>query len=259
MRNQIEEAFYNNYLEFFNLAERKRRWNVEDDIPWDKCNANASKDMTEIVETFAGVELFLPDYTSKILHLVRKSRGRAWFQANWGYEESKHSLALFKWLETSGRRTKSQLDAFEGDLLGEEWDLPFDSPRQMIIYTMIQELATFISYRGLQTMAVKENDQALAQALNLIAIDEKTHYNFFRQGVKLYFEQEPDDTLKDFVYVLRNFKMPAQSQIRDYPERSRTIANNGVFGSRDFILKVKEPIMKDLNLSQDLLMALKTA
>jgi hypothetical protein len=29
---------------------------------------------------------------------VRGSRGRAWFHANWGYEESKHSMALGDWL-----------------------------------------------------------------------------------------------------------------------------------------------------------------
>ena len=26
------------FREFFDLAERRRRWKVADDIPWDECN-----------------------------------------------------------------------------------------------------------------------------------------------------------------------------------------------------------------------------
>ena len=47
-----------------------------------------------MVESFCAVELFLPDYITKFLEVNKNSRGGAWFLANWGYEELKHSLAL---------------------------------------------------------------------------------------------------------------------------------------------------------------------
>src|SRR6266481_6220830 len=132
---QFENRFFELYKEFFNRAEAERRWNVQKDIPWGDANPKVSDEIALIVESFCAVELYLPDYTSKILHLIRKSRGRAWFQANWGYEESKHSLVLEEWLVRSGKRTAKEVNVFAGVVLEREWDLPFSTPRQMMIYT----------------------------------------------------------------------------------------------------------------------------
>jgi acyl-[acyl-carrier-protein] desaturase len=46
----------------------------------------------------------------------RSSRARAWFYANWGNEESKHSLALADWLLRSRARTEGQMTELEGQL-----------------------------------------------------------------------------------------------------------------------------------------------
>jgi len=105
----IEELFFENYLKFFQRAEEKRRWNMERDIPWDKVNPEASCLTATIVQFFSAVEMYLPDYTSKMMQMIRQSRGRAWFHANWGYEESKHSIVLEDWLLRSGKRTEEQI------------------------------------------------------------------------------------------------------------------------------------------------------
>src|ERR1700689_1133479 len=99
---ELEGAFWRLFRDFFDMAEKKRRWRIRDDIPWDQCNRNLNPAIAHVVESFTAVELYLPDYTSKILPLVRSSKGRAWFYANWGYEESKHSIALGDWLLRSG-------------------------------------------------------------------------------------------------------------------------------------------------------------
>src|ERR1700690_2501735 len=125
MSAQFENQFYELYVDFFNRAEVERRWNVQKDIPWGKSNPKMSDEIALIVESFMAVELFLPDYTSKILQLIRQSRGRAWFQANWGYEESKHSLVLEQWLLNSGKRTKKEIDTFSDTVLNQEWELPY--------------------------------------------------------------------------------------------------------------------------------------
>jgi len=180
---ELENRFYELYLEFFNRAESERRWNVQKDIPWEKSNSAVTNEIALIVESFMAVELYLPDYTSKILQLIRKSRGRAWFQANWGYEESKHSLALEQWLLHSGKRSQQELNAFADMVLQREWNLPFQTPRQMMIYTTFQELSTGLNYRNLRRKALEQNDQALAVALSFIARDESAHYQFFQSGI----------------------------------------------------------------------------
>src|SRR5262249_52298528 len=34
----LEKAYYRLYRDFFDQAEKKRRWSLRDDIPWDQCN-----------------------------------------------------------------------------------------------------------------------------------------------------------------------------------------------------------------------------
>ena len=248
MNAKIEKQFFEDFLKFFHQAEERRRWNIERDIPWEQANRTTSDSTAKIVESFSAVEMFLPDYTSKMLHMIRRSRGRAWFQANWGYEESKHSLTLDRWLIASGNRTPEQMEAFADQLLGEEWELPFDHPRQMIIYTMIQELATWLNYKKLREQAEREEDGALTKALQYISRDEAVHYSFFRKGVKLFMEHEPAETVADLAYVFDHFQMPARYQIPDYEERAKLIAEAGIYTARDYIRSVKRPILEDLGL-----------
>jgi len=250
MNSKIEKQFFENFLKFFHQAEERRRWNIERDIPWDQARAATTEQTAQIVEAFSAVEMYLPDYTSKMLHMIRRSRGRAWFQANWGYEESKHSLTLDRWLIASGHRTPEQIEAFADQLLGEEWELPFDHPRQMICYTMIQELATYVNYTNLWELARSEGDGALAKALQLIRRDEAVHYNFFFKGVKLFLEHEPEETIADLAYVFDHFQMPARYQIPDYEERAKLIAQAGIYTARDYVKRVKRSIIEDLGVEE---------
>jgi acyl-[acyl-carrier-protein] desaturase len=223
MSAQLENKFYELYLEFFNRAESERRWNVQKDIPWEKANPAVTDNIALIVESFMAVELYLPDYTSKILHLVRKSRGRAWFQANWGYEESKHSLGLEQWLLRSGKRTQQEINDFTETVLEREWNMPFETPRQMMIYTVFQELSTGLNYRNLRRKAIEQNDPALSTALSFIARDESAHYQFFQDGVKLYLKEDRDGTLEDIAFVLSRFRMPAHELIPNWEHRGKVI------------------------------------
>ena len=248
---QFENQFYELYLEFFNRAESERRWNVQKDIPWDQCNSKVTDAIALIVESFCAVELFLPDYTSKILHLIRKSRGRAWFQANWGYEESKHSLVLEEWLVRSGKRTTKEIHAFADTVLEREWNLPFETPRQMMIYTTFQELSTGMNYKNLRRKAIEQGDQALSTALSFVARDESAHYHFFQDGVKLYMNADRDGTLNDIRTVLEGFRMPAQDLIPNWEVRGKTIVGEKIFSDRIFYKDIMRPILAVLGTSRE--------
>lgn len=247
---QIEQIFFDNFLRYFKNSEEKRRWSIHRDIPWDKATSGASDLTADIVESFSAVEMFLPDYTSKIMALVRRSRGRAWFQANWGYEESKHSMVLEEWLLRSGKRSEEQIKQFERQLLGAEWQLPFEHPRQMILYTMIQEMATGLNYTNLRKRAEDEGDEVLARTLRWVSADESAHYNFFRKSVKAYLALQPDETIADLKFVFEQFAMPAQALIPDWQKRGEAIEAAGIYGPKMYLTKIRRPILEDLNISR---------
>ena len=76
---EIEKELWGLYRDFFDKAEKKRRWSIRDDIPWDQTNPKLDPAIADVVESFCAVELFLPDYVGKALPMVRGARGRAWF------------------------------------------------------------------------------------------------------------------------------------------------------------------------------------
>src|SRR5262245_26318311 len=120
---ELEGALWRLYRDFFDHAERHRRWSLRHDITWDQCNPRLDPLIGDMVESCYAVELHLPDYLAKILPVLRPSRGRVWFYANWGYEEAKHALALGDWLLRSGQRSDAQLRDLEDRVFDRGWSL----------------------------------------------------------------------------------------------------------------------------------------
>jgi acyl-[acyl-carrier-protein] desaturase len=160
-------------------------------------------------------------------------------------------MVLDMWLERSGKRTEDQIADFERSLLGAEWKLPFESPRQMICYTMIQELATGVNYTNLRERAESEGDVCLARVLRWVAADESAHYNFFRKGVKAFMELDPEGTVKDIKWVFDHFTMPAHALIPEWDERGQVIEEAGVYGPKVYLGKVRRPVIEDLALTRE--------
>lgn len=50
-----------------------------DGIPWDQVkHRTVDEDLVEILEAFYSVEMFLPDYSAKLIALNRQNHGMAW-------------------------------------------------------------------------------------------------------------------------------------------------------------------------------------
>ena len=239
------------FREYFKLAERKRRWSIDDDIPWHECNPRLKGVVADVIETFFAVELYLPDYLSKLIPQVRANRGRAWFLANWGYEESKHSMALGDWLLKSGQRSDEQMADLETRVFEHEYDLPSESPLGMLCYAMIQELATWLHYCQLRRI-VKEvgGDPALERILALISVDERTHYDFFRRVVSLYLDRDREATIAHLRGTIYKFQMPAVDLLADGQKRGAEIRALKIFDEEIFFLQVVEPALTSLGLSK---------
>ncbi len=240
-------TIYQLYRDYFDRAEKKRRWSLRDDIPWDQCNRALDPAVADVVQTFCSVELYLPDYLGKLLPQVRAIRGRAWFLANWGYEESKHSTALGDWLLHSGQRTDEQMADLEDEVFRHEWDLPHDNALGMVCYTVFQELATWLHYKNLQRVVRdRGGDPALEQVLHLISIDERAHYDFFRRLVQVYLEHDRPATLEQLRLVVNTFRMPAVHMFADSQRRQQAVRDLRIFDEDIFLYQVYEPALAGL-------------
>jgi acyl-[acyl-carrier-protein] desaturase len=242
----VRAGLYRLYRDFFNLAEKKRRWSLADDIPWDQVNRNLDPTIADVVESFCAVELYLPDYVAKALPMIRANKGWAWFHANWGYEESKHSLALGDWLLKSGARTEEQMADLEQEVFAHEWQLPHDSPTGMLIYAMVQELATWVHYRNLRRRVDERGDPALSRLLGLIAVDERAHHGFYRSVVQFFLGLDRRETLEQLRRVLLTFAMPAVHLLADSRRRVSAIKDLRVFSEDDFLHEVYGPVLATL-------------
>lgn len=240
LRDEVHAA----YLEFFELAERRRRWSVFSDIPWDELDEQKNDEQLAIcAETFCGVEMYLPDYVRDGLNVLRDDFGQCWFHVNWGYEESKHALALRMYLERSGQRTADQLFDFERAVMRNAWRAPFRTPRQMTCYGAIQEAATWLIYQKQLACARAAGEPVLARVYQLIMRDEAAHAAFYQKVVKLSLVEDREGTLSDLAWVFGNFKMPGAGLVPDYDARIGVMRDAGIDRSV-FLTRVWFPMLK---------------
>jgi acyl-[acyl-carrier-protein] desaturase len=243
------EKMYRAYMEFFDVAERKRRWHPFNDIPWDKLDPSQNTEEKAIcAETFCGVELYVPDYTANAFNLTRQIFGLAWFEACWGYEESKHGLTFREYLVRSGLRTEEQYAEFEQKILAKVWNLPFHTPRQMSCYGALQESATFLIYRVQLEKARQEGDEVLEKIYSYISKDEAAHMGFYIKVIQFEMEEDREGTLADLAHVIYHFEMPGVGLIPEYEKR---LAVEGVgITSQQFLQKGIFPLLKAVGTSR---------
>jgi acyl-[acyl-carrier-protein] desaturase len=217
-------------------------------------NKSTSEDLALCAETFCSVEMYLPDYVSGGINVVRQYFGQAWFQANWAYEESKHSLALMQWLIRSGKRTENEMFDLQNRIFDKKWDLPFSTPRQMTFYGCVQEMATFVIYVKHRDCATAEGDEALRTIYDYVARDEIAHCRFYQSVIKVLLEEDRAGTLADMAHVFANFQMPGVDLVPDYDARILKMREAGI-DRGVFIQKVYMPILKYLGVGRHEMLA----
>ena len=246
----LREAFHREFLTFFERAERTRRWNVFSDLDWDALRGHEPDARVVLcAETFCGVEMYLPDYLRAHLDLMRGDYGRAWFAANWGYEEAKHSLVLREYLRRSGARTEDQLNGYADEVLRRQWRPPYDDGRRMTVYGALQELTTFVIYRKQREWAAALGDPVLPEVYRLVGRDEMAHSRFYLRIIELHLEEDRAGTLTDLAYVLRTFRMPAEDLLPDYASRIEVMRAAGI-DRGVFLAEVAVPLLRSLGLSR---------
>ena len=245
-----KEKFYRVYMEFFETAERKRRWNLFDDVPWDRITRDANTEERAIrIETYCAEEMLLPDYTAVGNEMLRGVFGLAWFQNAWSFEESRHGLVLREYLIRSGLRTQAQFDALETTVFSRSWRAPFATRRRMSCYGALQESATYLAYRAQKDRAQLENDATLEAIFFFLSRDEAAHAGFYREMIQIEMDDDRAGTLADVAYVIANFKMPGDGLLPDYNDNLR-IGGGGI-SPRVFLTRAVFPLLKQLGTSRD--------
>ena len=245
-----KDKFYRAYMDYFETAERKRRWNLFDDVPWDKLSPAANTEQRAIrIETYCAEEMYLPDYSAAGVEMLRGVFGLAWFQSAWSYEESRHGLVFREYLLRSGLRTPEQFDQLETEVFSRVWKAPFATRRRMSCYGALQESATYLAYRAQKDRAELEHDETLAAIFFLVSRDEAAHAGFYREMIEIDMAEDRTGTLADLAYVLANFKMPGDGLIPNYHENLR-ISGGGI-SPRMFLTRAVFPLLKQLGTNRD--------
>lgn len=241
----MRESLHRSYLEFFEIAERKRRWNVFDDIPWDKLNLAHNNESAAIcIETYCAEEMYVPDYSANGIALSRAIFGTAWFQACWSYEESKHALVFREYLTRSGLRTEALVAEMESDVFSRTWQLPFSTRREMACYGALQESATYTAYRAQKEKAHLAGNLVLEAIFANVSRDEAAHAGFYRTVIAAEMAEDREGTIRDLATVIASFKMPGDGLIPDYQQRLK-ISGGGI-SARTFVERTLLPLLRIL-------------
>ncbi len=245
----MKDSTYRIYLDYLETAEKKRRWSIFDDIPWDRLGAVKPAETTaQCVEIFCSEELYVPDYSSKGLEMVRSMFGMAWFQSCWAFEESKHALVFREYLIRSGLRSEAEFAALEASVFSKCWRPAYETPRQMACYGALQEGATYVAYKAQKDNARRTGDKVLEAVFHFVGRDEAAHGGFYRAVIQLELSRDRAGTVADLADVLSTFKMPGDGLIADYRQRLQTVGAG--ITPRVFLEHVVWPLLTTLTISR---------
>src|SRR5262249_34277758 len=153
------------------------------------------------------------------------------------------------WLLKSGFRSEEQMTDLEEQVFEHEWNLPVDSVRGMVCYSMAQELATWLHYRNLRAVVGKDGCPALFKLLGYVMVDERAHYDFFLKVVRLHLEVDRAGTIEQLRRVLNQFNMPAVYFLADARERVAAVKSLRIFDDDIFYQAVYLPILEALGVA----------
>ena len=248
-------ALYRWYLD---RSQAVRNWNPDRSFDWRRLRTDHSPDVNAAIEGFFAVEQYVPDYTSKLVAINRRSLARSHFQIRWGAEEERHAQLWRNALLFARFRSARWIEEYGESLREGEWDLPWDDPCRMAIYALFQERATQLNYlntatiargQGLRPEATGERDPVLEQAAVKIAADEAAHFSFFLEITRLHLYYYPAQTLESISDVIEHFAMPALKLLPDMDGFARALYRLGIYGPREYTRDVLQVVLSNLGIS----------
>ena len=188
-----ENRLYALYRDYFHKAEETRNWNLWDIIPWDSVLTEPPTSLTDAVLTVYRDGVLLPDFSARALHILRSSRGRAWFLTRWSYEEVKCHLALREWLIRAGVDDNDLKTLSDEIMTAFRWQPPQDKPLTVMADALLWELRQIEQTRSLFQEAKAAGDGALTDVATRILTDHEMHRDFFRAALVIIAESYASD------------------------------------------------------------------
>lgn len=251
----VERGMVGLYRWYLARSQATRNWNPDKSFDWRNIRKDHSPEINRVLEGFFAVEQYVPDYTSSILGLVRKSHGRSHFQLRWGSEEEKHSDTWQNALLFIGNRSPDWIRNYMDILRNDEWKLQFDDPITMTAYVVVQERATQVNYLNTLLVAEGKNpnfqddvDPVLAEVSKTIAIDEAAHYMFFQEVFKLYLYYFPHKAIEAIWHVIDNFGMPADEYMPEFETFAQALVDTNIYGPREYSRDVLQHALSNLSI-----------
>ena len=207
-------------------------------------NEMISLELARTVAGFKMVEDFLPYYMGRGNELVSRNKGLFEITTQWGREELNHGLALARILVQTGYKTEKEILNEYNENLKRTWQLPFSTARQVVAHFAFSEHGTFRAYWALKTRAEKEGALRIARVLELIAKDEMYHCTGYTEATKIYYDEDPEGTLEDVLYVTSEFRMPAQNLHPDTRQWIRDLIEVGVLRKGLVIEQILRPTLR---------------
>jgi acyl-[acyl-carrier-protein] desaturase len=251
----IERGAIGLYRWYVSRSQVTRNWNPDQSFDWRKLRTDHSTDMNTIFEGFFAVEQYVPDYTTSMINLMRKSHGRSNFQIRWGSEEAKHADLWLNALLFSRHRTPAWIAEYQTALRDNTYSTPWDDALHMGFYALIQERATELNYLNTAIIARGESerpalagdkDPLLADVAHTIAVDEAAHYHFFLEIARLFVYYYPARALEALTDVIQHFAMPAMDIIPNSRDFYDAIHRTGVYSTRHFSRDVLQTALDNL-------------
>lgn len=241
------------YRWYLSRSQERRNWNPDRSFDWRSLRQDHDDRFMDVVEGFYAVEQYAPDYTAELTRLARAGYGHSQFQIRWGAEEEKHSDLWRNVLLFGRARTPEQLRRYTQDLRENAWEAPFDTPLEMLFYTVFQERATQLIYLKTASLARGEDDglaadPVLAKAVSAIAVDEAAHYDFFLALARVHLYYFPEQSLDALVNVLRNFMMPAARIVPNYDAFTEALYAARLFSPGVYGREVAKPALSALGI-----------
>lgn len=244
----LEQVALRLYRWYVDCSQRLRNWNPYRSFELSAICKSHSPAVTGIVKGFYAVEQYVPDYTSKITHLIRESYGREHFQVRWGSEEDKHSELWRLALLFSGTMSEVELTSYTDSLRTNEWRLPWDDPVHMLMYTVVQERATEMSYLNFKGY-LKNSDPVLSGMCKIIAADETNHRNFFLRLAAAYLYFKPAEAGQALCDVVGHFAMPASDLIPNYQAFGQLLEEGNIY-TRRTVAELRHKVLDDVGIGK---------
>lgn len=207
--------------------------------PWDPKQSSLRPDVVLSLETNLLTEDNLPYYHARIEAMLEP--GGIWQEWNrlWTAEEGAHAAALRDYLYLTRAMDPVLIEDNRRMIMETGFDRHFGDPFELFAYTAAQELATRVSH---QRAGQRADEPVVLKILSLISRDENFHFIFYRSVVKAILAVAPELMLPAMMKQLYSFEMPG-SGMSNFELRQATIANAGIYGTREHRDMVIKPLL----------------